>query len=314
MSAGACRVRVSDAGWQARVRFASGAGTTEVSRLMTQPTFQQGGIDWDKYKKWAGGTALAGLLVGIVVGLNPIGTIVVAFGVVLVGNGALVVPRWRTAQDVELLSIGSLAPGQGAVEVSGTAYADRDTVVAPYTDTECLAYTFSVEDYQRVSRRHGHTYRWQGRYGEANSRAFLVEDNTGTAWVDPTSAEFDLAIEERIEVEAGERPPAPLRRILEQQTKLDVVNDHENRRFTEYRLDDGEDVHVAGVVDAPPASDDPDAAPVDVTIADGEATPLFSISDGDVRDVSGTLKERAMGGIGVGITLVLVGSLLAVYI
>lgn len=278
---------------------------------MAQPTFREGGYDYGSLGKWAAGGVVAAIAISLGVGVSLFGALAVVFGVMLIGNGALVVPRWRKAQRVSVEPVGSLTPGQGAVEVVGAAQPDRGLTTAPYSGRDCVAYAFEIEDYELVSTggargTHSTRRKWRTKYHDTDSRDFFVDDGTGIAWVDPADAEFDLGVEEQFELDAGERPPEAAARVLDG-SDLSVVNDHNKRRFAEYRLDQGEEIHVAGVVNEPPTVEGDDAGAVNVSVTDGDATPLFSVSTDPSADVGEKLKQRAAGGIGFGVALVAIG-------
>lgn len=130
-----------------------------------QPDFEPGDGTLSYYLRWVAGGLVVGFLVGVVAGLNPFGTAIAGVGVLLLGNGALLVPEWWQARSIERQSVVSLRGGGGAAEVAGETRSAGETVTAPYSGEECLAYTVSVEDYEYVNRPSGGgSYEWQGRY------------------------------------------------------------------------------------------------------------------------------------------------------
>ena len=145
------------------------------------------------------------------------------------------------------------APDGGWVELVGTAQSDGGTIRSPFTDSECLVHEYEVEE-----RRHDqHGPSWTTIATGRQSVPFRIEDDTGSARVEPPGADLRLSRERRITVDGGDRPPDPIARFIEADDRVDdqersidlrviELETGKDRRFTERRLDVGEEVHVLG--------------------------------------------------------------------
>jgi hypothetical protein len=284
-----------------------------------QPDFQFGDGTINYYLKWTAGGVVVGFVVGLVLGLNPFGTMLAGVGVLLVGNGAKMYPRWSKSRGLETIPVGEARAGS-ATEVVGRAKTGDGTVTAPFSGKECLAYTASVGDYTYMSRHDGSgRYTWQSRWWETDSRSFVVADDTGAAWVDPTDVEFHLPNEYYEEVPEGEEPPAEVAAALGAggntltigDGSISVINDSQKRRYQEFRLHADDEVFITGQTYQPQDGLPPG---VGVAIADGPDVPLFSVSTDTNLDVSGELRSRMFGAIGVGGAMVAVGLGIGVFI
>jgi hypothetical protein len=284
---------------------------------VSAPTQQEGAYDFGKYLVWAVGGVAVGFAVGVVAGLNPLATAIAGVGGLLVANGLVVLPRWFQARGIEARSIVSLGADSGAVEVVGTTQRGEDVLTAPFSGEECLAYSINVDEYEHT----GETWKWETEYAQWDSVPFVVEDGSGTAWVDPTDAEFHMDLEESVELDAGDEPPERFRQALTDggpatgsgrgrdataygNGSLPVVAEGKRRRFQEFRLVGGQEVHLSAETHrVPEAAGGPDRTP-SVTLADGSSTPVFSVSTDADHDVDEALLSRAAGAILAGAVLV----------
>jgi len=190
---------------------------------------------------------------------------------------------------------------EGPVEIEGTAASDDDagTVTAPFTGAECLAYEYEVEEL----RSSGKNSSWRTLEEGSGGATFVVEDDTGRVRVDPEGADIRLE-DHTTKVSPGEELPEELAAYVESTdevekqdgtvdllvTELHVGNE---QRFTERRLDPGEGVYVYGEARRAPSTEWGSAL-VDVVVEDGEAAPVFVVSDTDER---GTAWRFAKNGV-----------------
>jgi hypothetical protein len=241
-----------------------------------------------------------GFVVGLLLGHAWAGGFA-ALGVAIILNSAKLLPEWQTARETSEQPIGSVTPGEGAVEVVGTTTPDPGTTTAPLTDAECLGYVLAVEEYQyRPGGRHSSgRHRWVSVGGDAETHPFFVEDDSGLAWVDDSGLQFFLDAEREIELDERAQPPDAVRDFLAD-TDHEMVCD-DKRRYTEYRLDGGDEVHVAAEVTTPP--DRSWNTRPSVALTDGEAAPMFSVSTDPQMDVAGELLWQTTGGVMIGGTL-----------
>lgn len=114
---------------------------------MEQTLLKPGGVggDWKViFVVWL-------VLVGIVFVVTDFGLpgIVVGMGgLYFVYRGVMAVRQALASRSVEREPIGSLADRAGAVEVEGTAKPAEETVTAPLTGTESVAYRVQVFQYE----------------------------------------------------------------------------------------------------------------------------------------------------------------------
>lgn len=199
----------------------------------------------------------------------------------LFGGGGLVALGWgaisfRDGYEMwsnDPVEAAAVAEQRGVVEVTGTARPLEDTVVAPYTDTECLAH----EHRTRVKEDgvgDDDNDRWRTVDRGEDSVPFLVEDDSGTVAVDPEGA--DLSMDE------------------------ESLNSNNRRRKTERRLDVGETVHVFGH-----RRDDGDGALADepVHIGDGDEA-NYRIADASGERAVVRLLAKGTGAVAAGAVFV----------
>lgn len=145
------------------------------------------------------------------------------------------------------------ATGGGPVELRGRAEPAGKALRAPFTGTPCLAYEYEVEEER--STKNGTT--WRAIDSGDRYVPFLLDDGSGKILVEPPGASVRLSRDAHITVEGGTEPPERIARYIEatedvdcQNTALDLrlfeLKTGTDRRFTERRLDVGEEVHVLG--------------------------------------------------------------------
>jgi hypothetical protein len=149
-------------------------------------------------------------------------------GVALFAVGGVVALWWgiRAATDGyeiwshEPVEAAAVPNESGVVEVTGTATPLEETVVAPYTETECLAHEYKTEVKEHDHDQDDAGTDWRTVDQGSGEVAFAVEDDSGTVAVDPSGAELSMADEQ--------------------------LSNNTHRRRIEERLDVGETVHVYG--------------------------------------------------------------------
>ena len=239
----------------------------------------------------------------------------VALGILAVGGYLLYAGGRRLTTVVHVLRndplpVRALHGHRGPVEIEGrAAEGDDGTVEAPFTGSRCLAYTYEVEEL----RSSGKSQSWETLDTGMGGVDFVVDDGTGRVLVDPDGADIHLEshavtipphteLPERIAryvagTDAVDRQDGVVDLKI---TQLEVGN---KQRFTERRLDVGETVYVYGQATRGP-SVEWGSSLVDALVGDGDATPVFVISDTDER---GTAWRIARGGLwraGLGLLLV----------
>lgn len=107
------------------------------------------GATWGPWKKWVLGWLILTAVVALATPLEGPSSALVLAGLAATLMGLRKVRKAIAAGSVERKQIGSLADYDGAVAVEGTARAAGETVTAPLTETESVAYRVKVS---RASR------------------------------------------------------------------------------------------------------------------------------------------------------------------
>ncbi|MDS0283591.1 GIDE domain-containing protein [Haloarcula onubensis] len=227
--------------------------------------------------------------------------------------------RLRTVYHIlrnDPLAVRDLHGHRGPVEIEGRAVeGDAGTVEAPFTGSRCLAYTYEVEEL----RSSGKNQSWKTLDTGMGGVDFVVDDGTGRVEVDPDGADIHFQ-SHSVTVPPGTELPERLARYVAATDAVDPqdrvidlritqFNVGNRQRFTERRLDVGETVYVYGQATSG-RSVEWGSDLVDALVADGDAAPVFVISDTDER---GTAWRIARGGLWrAGLGLVFVGVVAAV--
>ena len=191
-------------------------------------------------------TSAGGLL--LVVGLVGGGLLALGFVVREIGAIRQVL---GPSTDVFSLATGTTGP----VSISGTAMQYEDSLVSPFTGTECLALAYEVEE--RRSTDKGTT--WVEIDSGRAAVPFLLEDETASVLVDPSTVRLGLDTSTTIEVDGGDRPPERIQEFIDRTDDVDSeertwdlkiieLKVGDDRRYIEHRLDPGESVTVFGEV------------------------------------------------------------------
>jgi hypothetical protein len=131
---------------------------------------------------------------------------------------------------------------------------------------------------------------WITKHSDQAFGPFVVDDGTGTAYVDPANADVVLTSGDEYTVEGGEDPPAFIREFLERETDVDPVGRHK-RRYKEYRVDVDEPVRVAGETD-PDSTGDAEES-VQTALLDAGAAPKFLVTDDADLDLCSRMRQEA---------------------
>lgn len=212
------------------------------------------------------------------------------------------------------LPVRELQQTRGPVEIEGTTKVDdgAGTVTAPFTGTECLAYTYEVEEYQSSGKNSS----WQTLDEGINGRRFLVEDETGIVPVVPDGSTIRLE-DQSITISPGDEVPGHIKEYMHSTDEVDVqdgtidlgiaeLSTGNKQRFTERRLDVGEPVYVYGHAKRG-ESTNWGSKQVDATVTDGPAAPVFVISDTDERGTAARFAYRGSYFLGLAILILVTG-------
>lgn len=129
------------------------------------------------------------------------------------------------------------------------------------------------------------------KYSDKEFGPFLVDDGTGTAYVDPENADLVLTSGDKYTVEGGEDPPPFISEFLERETDVDTVGRYE-REYEEVRVDLDEQVRVAAETD--PDSNVEIEEPVMTAILDAGDAPKFLVTDDTDLDLGSRMRQEAL--------------------
>lgn len=187
-------------------------------------------------------------------------------GVALVGYAVDRVANVRAILGTSTSDAGFVSAGR--VELEGRVHA-REVLTGPVTGSQCVAYEWEVEVYDRDP---GDVLKdWDTLTQGGATVPFAVRDGTGEVLVDPAMREVDATVErlrddlpesdgrlasgppryfdlpetDEVVVPAGETPPERVAAFLEEREHRDLTHEHE-RRFTERRLEADTEVYVLG--------------------------------------------------------------------
>lgn len=175
----------------------------------------------------------------------------------------------------------------GYIQLEGTAERARETVTAPFTGTECVAYEASVEQY---IVQNGSDNEWTSYHTSQEGAPFFVTDDSGSVLVEPDGADLQLSIDHTHISDSGTEPTGPYERYVQQydiytfdDEKISKVHEV---RYVERRVDIGETTSVMGTL-VPGASDIPGASAVVRSADEGFLSRLLSksfvISDSEIE-------------------------------
>jgi len=242
---------------------------------------------------------------------------------VLVGTLALGYGLWHLRPVYHILTndpiaVRDLVTHTGPAEVEGRARPtdEGSTVTAPFSDIECLACTYEAEEL----RSSGKNNYWKTLDEGAVAVPFLVEDETGSARVDPAGAtlKFD---EQVVTVPGGEEPPASIAQYINRTEDIETQHDEtvnlvvtelsvgNDQRFVERRLDVEESVYVYGDVERAPAGEWGSSL-VDARLTRGQ-TETMVVSDTSERGTAWRLARRPLLFVLVGVVALLPGLFLS---
>ncbi|MCL9812764.1 hypothetical protein [Natranaeroarchaeum aerophilus] len=222
----------------------------------------------------------------------------IGVGAVFVGARALrrAVLFWRS----EPVDVMEVAHGTGRTELEASAVPADETLTAPFTGTECLAYEYKVQRY----RSSDNGSNWRTMHSDDERVQFLVEDETGSVVIESEDADLSLTSGDRITVGRDETAEGRIAEFLETIDDVDpgegassdigpiTVSTGDKRRYVERRIDVGDTVHVYGQI-----NDRPFEGPtgtVNAAIGDGPETPLFHVAD---ASASNSIQRQFAAGV-----------------
>lgn len=132
---------------------------------------------------------------------------------------------------------------------------------------------------------------WGTKHGDQEFGPLVVDDGTGTAYVDPENADMVLTSGDVYTVDGGEEPPRFIREFLERETNVDPVG-QTDRQYQEVRIDLNERVRVAGKTD-PDTNVDFEEPVTTAILTDGDA-PKFLVTDDIDLDLGSQMRQEAL--------------------
>ncbi|MFP8956015.1 GIDE domain-containing protein [Natrialbaceae archaeon A-CW3] len=149
------------------------------------------------------------------------------------------------------------ATNGGSVELAGTVAIEEDVLESPFTHTDCVAFSYTIEERRSSSSNKGSNTKWVDIDSGTYWVPFRLDDQSGSVLVDPSGARFRLSRNSSIRVTGGDDPPEPIAQFIasnedisDENTSLSLgpleMSTGRTRRYRERRLDVGAPVHVLG--------------------------------------------------------------------
>lgn len=170
---------------------------------------------------------------------------IAVFGVVgvgLIAVGASNLQKWQRIRNMDPGDAAAI--DEGIQELEGRARAVEDTITAPFTGTESLVCKYKIE--QRSAGGESHGSGWHPMTNKTESVPFEVERGGETVAVDPENAQCPLTREFRLDTSQTDEYPPGVQEHIE--------NENARFKFTERRLDEGEEVYVLGPAERTPSA------------------------------------------------------------
>lgn len=175
----------------------------------------------------------------------------VALGVAITGAGMLRLRTWWTMRALD--PTGALSVESGLQEFEGRATPVEETVTAPFSGTESLICDHKVEAYDQDDEGSN----WEPVEGGEQSVPFEIEQDGRAVAVGPEGANYLLSDEFSVDTAREDDLPEGVQAYVGEEVDggskprhtLEIGGleiDGRRYRFTEQRLDAGEDVYVVG--------------------------------------------------------------------
>ncbi|MDJ1432493.1 GIDE domain-containing protein [Halostagnicola sp. A-GB9-2] len=219
-----------------------------------------------------------------------IGVVIAGLGIAGLVVGGKALRQWRQLSANDPVPINQAITASGTVEVEGDIRGHDSTLESVHFGEDCVAYEYEVEKRRHSSNNSGSNWRTIDS-GQA-FRPFVLEDESGTAYVDPEGALFSLEKERTRKTNAqGEPVPDDGSWNLNVSANIPGLGSVGigNKRYTEKRLDVGGHCYAVGTAERPPAGVDADVAIV------GTGAPTFMLSDATEKETRMRLLMRGAG-------------------
>lgn len=214
----------------------------------------------------------------------------VFLGLLTFGKGFRTLKRKRLIENTPTSKVRSLA--MGLVEVGGAAEPWKETLKSPFTEHDCVYYSYTIEEH----RRSGKNRRWVTVNKGAQGVPFFLRDETGAVLTDPTSAEVDIPNDYREESGMGDDPSAKIQGFLRRQGVAfeGFFGVNKRMRFTEYHIAPRDRLYILGTAEDNPHMKEATAVEgvADVMIQKGPKGACYYISDKSEKEC---LRSHAFG-------------------
>lgn len=234
-----------------------------------------------------------------------IGVAIVGLGGAGVSVGGKTLRRWRRLGENDPVPISDAIAESGLVEIEGDVRPTESTLESPHFGEECVIYEYKTEERRRRRSANSKSRKtWKTIDSGEASRSFTVEDESGTAYVDPTAASLSLASERTRNTNSRGNPSLNDSTLdMALSVALPIVGSlgSRKRRYTEKRLDVDGHCYIAGAAERPPAGSN-----ADVSIS-GTDVSTFLISDATEAQTRRRLLLRGLGYTAAGIFAIAFG-------
>lgn len=236
---------------------------------------------------------------------------IVGFGVFL--YGFKVMSKYRLINDTPRSKIRSMA--MGLVELHGNVSADT-YITTPFSQTDCVYYSYEIKEYRKHTSKNSDgktttSKKWDTISSGDRRIPFFAKDETGSVYVDPNNADFNVDVKKQFLQKAGligmfgvignalknwdsnDQSHLDISTWgltpIDPKSRLSFNNHVGDRKYLESYIEPDDDLFVLGT-----AANNPDASN-DVFIHQGENEPTFIISDKSEKELVGSLKWKMVG-------------------
>jgi hypothetical protein len=240
-------------------------------------------------------------------------TPVIAFTIVfiLLGIGLLI---WglisfrvkRLIENIPTSKIRSIA--MGLVELYGEIVPSKDNLLkSPFTNKDCVYYKYSVQELRSTGKN---TYWATIDHGEEHS-LFYLKDETGSVLVDPTGANIETPVDNKIDSSWGHDPPEAAKDFLAKRNiKWEgfLFGINKKMKYIESFIAPGDKLYIMGTADDNPYVKDAstEKSAEDIMITKGKFEKFYYISDKREEAVLFRFKAKTYGGIISGSILIII--------
>lgn len=230
-----------------------------------------------------------------------IGLVLAAIGIALLVFGGRKLRTLVRLRADDPVPIGDAAYEDNPVEVEGIVEPIEDPLESPFLERDCVVYEYKIEE-KRRSGSSNNSSSWRTVESGDRSQQFVVSDDSGRARVIPDGADLSLDSERKRDSLFSGLLPGNV--SVGAGVSLGGLSLGGGRkRYTEERLDVGEEAYIYG--EASHNAADVDA---DVTLSLGEETPQFLISDTSAGRTQLRYLVRGGGLALLGTLLIVVGA------